>query len=103
MTTPGAFMRARIVAGAYEQMGLADAPVSATVEGYAPLALALGRDPARRARLRAELKAAAAAGLYADSAAAREFEAFLAAAVAAAAAGERLPSGWRPPVMETTK
>lgn len=103
VTTPGAFMRGRIVAAAYEQMAVPDAPVSATAEGYAPLALALGRDAPRRERLRAELKARAAVDLYGDGAAVREFGAFLAAAVAAAAEGERLPSGWRPPVTETTR
>jgi protein O-GlcNAc transferase len=96
VTWPGRFMRGRVVAGAYAQMGIEDPPVAATPQAYAEIALALGRDPERRAGLRRELQARARAHLYEDAAAVREFEAFLEAAVAAAAAGERLPSGWRP-------
>lgn len=96
VTWPGRFMRGRIVAGAYRQMGLADAPIAASVEDYAPLALALGRDPARRAALRSAARANAGA-LFADYQAVREFEAFLSAAVAAADRNEKLPPGWRPP------
>ncbi|MBF0127054.1 MAG: tetratricopeptide repeat protein, partial [Magnetococcales bacterium] len=40
ITWPGRFMRGRIVAGAYRQMGLEDAPVAGSVEAYAGLALA---------------------------------------------------------------
>ena len=100
VTCPGAFARSRVVAGAYAQMGVADAPVAASPEAYAPLALALGRDAGRRARLRAALKAAAADHLFADRAAVTEFETFLDAAVAAAGRGDHLPTGWRP--LETT-
>lgn len=95
VTWPGRFMRGRIVAGAYRQMGLADAPVAGRLEDYAPLALALGRDPARRAALRAAARAKAGA-LFADHRAVREFETFISAAVAAAGRGEKLPAGWRP-------
>lgn len=95
VTWPGRFMRSRIVAGAYRQMGLPDAPVAARFEDYAPLALALGRDPARRAALRDAARARAGA-LFADHQAVREFEAFVLAAVAAAGRGEKLPAGWRP-------
>ena len=70
--------------------------MAASAAAYAPLALALGRDPARRARLRAALKATARAHLFADQAAVAEFETFLDAAVAAAGRGDHLPTGWRP-------
>jgi protein O-GlcNAc transferase len=96
VTCPGAFARGRIVAGAYAQMGVADAPVAASPEAYASLALALGRDAPRRAALRAELKAAASGRLFADEAAVREFESFLDSAVDAAARDAHLPTGWRP-------
>lgn len=96
VTWPGQFMRARIVAGAYRQMELADAPVATQLDGYAPLALALGRDAERRGNLRAACRQAARQALYEDMQAVREFEDFLDAAVAAAACGEKLPSGWRP-------
>lgn len=96
VTWPGRFMRARIVAAAYRQMGIADAPVAGCLEDYAPLALALGHDPDRRQALREASVDAAGRELYADIQAVREFEAFLEAAVAAAARGEKLPMGWRP-------
>jgi len=98
VTWPGRFMRGRIVAGAYRQMGIADAPIAEHVEDYAPLALALGRDPERRRALRQASVAAATTGLFADRRAVREFEAFLIAAVEAAARGGRLPSDWRPDI-----
>jgi predicted O-linked N-acetylglucosamine transferase (SPINDLY family) len=96
VTCPGAFARGRIVAGAYAQMGVADPPVASSPKDYAALALALAGDPARRARLRADLRAAAADALFGDLEAVRELEAFLTAAVEAAGRGERLASGWRP-------
>lgn len=96
VTWPGRFMRSRIVAGAYRQMGVADAPVAGSPAEYVGLALALGRDGARRARLKAELQAKARTGLYEDMAAVREFETFLVGATAAAGRGERLARGWRP-------
>jgi Predicted O-linked N-acetylglucosamine transferase, SPINDLY family len=98
VTWPGKFMRGRIVAGAYRQMGIADAPIAPRLEDYAPLALALGRDPERRRALRQASLAAADRELFADMQAVREFETFLEAAVAAAANGQKLPSGWRPDV-----
>jgi predicted O-linked N-acetylglucosamine transferase (SPINDLY family) len=95
VTWPGRFMRGRIVAGAYRQMCIADAPIARRLEDYAPLALALGRDEARRTALR-EALAQGARKLFADLRAVREFEAFLEAAVAAAGRGEKLPPGWHP-------
>jgi protein O-GlcNAc transferase len=96
VTLPGAFVRGRAVAAAYRQMGIADAPVVERVEDYAPLALALGRDPARRAALRKASAAAAARELYSDVTSVDEFAAFLEAAIAAAGEGRTLPSGWTP-------
>jgi len=95
VTWPGRFMRGRLVAAAWRQMGIADAPIAERLEDYAPLALALGRDPARRETLRRATRAAAGA-LFEDRQAVREFEAFVIAAVAAAAHNEKLPPGWRP-------
>jgi protein O-GlcNAc transferase len=95
VTWPGGFARGRIVAAAYRQMAIEDAPVAERLEDYAPLALALGKDPARRARLRAALRDAAQTELFSDVQAVRDFETFLEAAVAAAGRGERLASGWR--------
>lgn len=86
-------MRGRIVAGAYRQMGLLDSPIAATLAEYAPLALALGHDAVRRQTLRQAI-GRGAKELFADLGAVREFEAFLAAAVAAAGRGEKLPVGW---------
>lgn len=97
VTWPGRFMRGRIVAGAYQQMNLADAPVAVRLEDYAPLALALGRDAERRKVLRTAFMQGAQA-LFADLRAVREFEAFLEAAVRAAGHGEKLPPGWRPAI-----
>ena len=91
---PGAFMRGRVVAGAYAQMGVDRAPIAQTPRDYAPIALALGRDPARRAQLRAELHGKARTQLYEDAAAVGAIEAFLDSAVAAAARGAKLPADW---------
>lgn len=95
VTWPGQFMRARIVAGAYRQMGLANPPIAERVEDYAPLALALGKDADRRENLRRDLLRAAGE-LLSDVRAVRELEDFLLAAVAAAGRGEKLPAGWKP-------
>lgn len=96
VTWPGQFMRARIVAGAYLQMEVADAPIATQLDGYAPLALALGQDEERRGNFRAACRQAAGQALYEDMQVVREFEDFLDAAVAAAARGQKLPIGWRP-------
>jgi predicted O-linked N-acetylglucosamine transferase (SPINDLY family) len=99
VTWPGRFARGRVVSGAYRQMGLADAPIAERLEDYAPLALALGRDPERRAAIRAASVLAARTEIYDDRRALREFEAFLEAAVESAGRGERLAAGWRPPAL----
>jgi protein O-GlcNAc transferase len=96
VTWPGQFMRGRIVAGAYRQMGVTDAPIAQRLEDYADVALAWGRDPARRSAFREASSAAAKRELFADIKAVRELENFLEAAVDAAAHGEKLPAGWTP-------
>ena len=83
-------MHSRIVAGAYRQIGLEDAPVATSAQDYVALALALGRDPDRSAALRAALRARAHAELDEDNAAVRAFEAFLIEAVGAAARPPRV-------------
>lgn len=98
VTWPGQFMRGRIVAGAYRQMGVDDAPIAARLDDYAPLAIALGREPERRKALRQKLLDAAGRELFEDIRAVREFESFLEAAVAAAGEGQKLPVGWRPKI-----
>ncbi|MCX7171615.1 MAG: tetratricopeptide repeat protein [Proteobacteria bacterium] len=101
VTWAGQFMRGRIVAGAYQQMGIADAPIAPNLKDYAPLALALGRDHERRQNLRQASLKAAGRELFADMRAVREFEDFLEAAVAAAGHGEKLPAGWHPDIHVT--
>jgi predicted O-linked N-acetylglucosamine transferase (SPINDLY family) len=99
VTWPGRFGRGRNVVAAYRQMGVADAPVAQRLEDYAPLALALGRDAERRQALRAA-SLAASRELFEDMHAVREFEAFLEAAVAGAAKGKKLPTGWQPTIQK---
>ncbi|HTN94418.1 MAG TPA: tetratricopeptide repeat protein [Gallionella sp.] len=96
VTWPGRFMRGRIVAGRYRQMGAVNAPIAGNLEDYASLALALGKDTERCRALRAELLDAAGRELFEDMQAVREFESFLSAAVTAAMNGQKLQSGWRP-------
>jgi protein O-GlcNAc transferase len=98
VTWPGRFGRGRNVAAAYRQMGVADAPIVQRLEDYAPLALVLGRDTERRRALRVASLPAASQHLFEDMQAVRDFESFLENAVAAAAQGQKLPSGWRPDV-----
>lgn len=95
VTWPGPFMRGRIVAGAYRQIGLDDAPMVLRLEDYAPLALALGSDAGRRRILR-EAIGRLGRSLFEDHHSVGDFEAFLEAAVRAAARAEKLPGSWRP-------
>ena len=96
VTWPSSFLRGRIVAAAYRQMGIDDPPIVERIEDYAPLVLALGRDEERRRRLREASRKAAATNLFSDVGAVREFEVFVEQAVAAAGKGEKLPKSWRP-------
>jgi protein O-GlcNAc transferase len=96
VTWPGPFMRGRIVAGAYAQMGITGAPIASRLEDYAATALALAKDPARVQCLKRKLREGAQRELFLDLRAVREFETFLTAAVNAAAMGTTLPPAWRP-------
>jgi len=96
ITWPGKFMRGRIVAGAYQQMGITDAPIAKSLEDYAPLAIALANDLERNRTLRELLVKASQRELFADALALHEFENFLEAALSAVGRGEKLPRGWRP-------
>jgi protein O-GlcNAc transferase len=96
VTWPGHFMRGRIVAGAYRQMGIPDAPIAERLADYAQLALELGRDSERRQAIREASIKAASHNLFADVRSVRDFEEFLDAAVEAAARHEKLPKGWQP-------
>ena len=100
VTWPGPFMRGRIVAGAYRQIGLDDAPVVLRLEDYAPLALALGSNAGRRRILR-EAIGRLGRSLFEDHQSVSDFEAFLEAAVRAAARAEKLPGSWRPDARNT--
>jgi len=77
-------------------MGIADAPVASSIAEYAPLALALGRDPERRRALRETIGAACSREIFGDVRAVRQMEEFFHGAVAAARSGQRLEAGWRP-------
>ena len=94
---PGRFMRGRITTAGLRQLEVADAPIAGSLDDYAALALALGRDASRRNALRQALAAAAKRKLYEDRGVVREFEDFLVAALIAAAQGKKLPAGWTPP------
>ena len=93
VTWPGTFMRGRIVAGAYRQMKLSDAPVVENINDYAKEALTWGLDSVRRSRFRSEARQAAAQELFGDMKAVRSIEAFLIAAVDGAARAKKLPKG----------
>lgn len=101
VTWPGRFMRARLVAAAYAQMEIADPPIARDADDYVRIALELAHETERRSSLREELLAKAREHLFADDLAVGAFEAFLTAAVRAAATGDRLPQGWRPMHPET--
>ena len=94
VTWPGRFMRSRVAMGAYHQMKIKDPPIADSVEGYAPLALSLGRDVDKRQAL-VKRSLEAQKFLFSDMLAVREFENFLHAALIAAKEGKRLPRGWQ--------
>ena len=96
ITLPGEFMRGRLVAGCYKQMGISNPPIAKCLGDYAKIALELGLEPEQRRKLRNDLLEAASKELFSDMRAVREFELFLLAAVNAAERGEKIPAGWRP-------
>jgi predicted O-linked N-acetylglucosamine transferase (SPINDLY family) len=60
----GPLLRSRVLAGAYRQMGLADAPIATSLEGYVELAVTLMQDDERRLALRERIRLAARQHLY---------------------------------------
>jgi predicted O-linked N-acetylglucosamine transferase (SPINDLY family) len=95
VTWPAEFMRGRIVAAAYRQMGVKGAPIAKDFSDYARIAAELGTNEQLRRELRAEIVRGARANLFKDLRAVREFEDFLAASVEAARNGQKLPEDWR--------
>ncbi len=75
VTRPSAFMRGRVTAGAYRQIGVMDC-VATTDAEYVDLAVRLANDPVWRADVGARIVARHDA-LYDDAAAVRELERFL--------------------------
>jgi protein O-GlcNAc transferase len=96
VTWPGHFLRGRVVAAAYAQLGIRDAPVVEFLEDYAGMAISLAHDPVRRESLRKRTRIAARERLFTDLTAVRDFESFLENAVQARGDGNLLPKSWRP-------
>ena len=81
VTWPGRFMRGRIVAGAYHQMGIENPPIAVSLEDYASLAISLAKDPDRLKIMKRQLSKAARKHLFTDKLYIREFEDFIKAAL----------------------
>ena len=96
VTWPGQFMRGRIVAGAYKQMGITDAPIAERLTDYANLAVELGNDDEKRSHLKERLQNAAKEHLFSDISIVQEVEKFFLAAIDVADKGEKLKTGWIP-------
>lgn len=96
VTWPGRFMRGRIVAGAYQQMGVSNAPIANSIGEYASVALRFGKDPTLREVARREFLEASANRLFSDRGVIHEYEEFFLAAVRAAGSRETLTNGWMP-------
>jgi len=64
VTLEGAFLRSRYGAGAYRLMGLDQAPVAHTLEGYVDWAVKLAQNPEKLASLRLEIADRAGQTLY---------------------------------------
>jgi predicted O-linked N-acetylglucosamine transferase (SPINDLY family) len=79
VTLPGAFMRGRVTAGCYRQMGI-ETGVAGTTEDYVDLAVRLGSDRAFNALVRAEINSRSAV-LFEETAAVRELETFFKSAL----------------------
>ena len=88
VTWPGAFARSRITHALYRQMGI-DGLAARDGGHYVEIALRLANDAKWRAALRSELHARKGR-LYENAAVVRELDAFLGAAVSAAANGRKL-------------
>ena len=81
VTWPGRFMRGRIVAGAYHQMGIENPPIAASLEDYASLALSLAKDTDRLKIMKRQFSKAARKYLFTDKLYIREFEDFIKSAL----------------------
>ena len=95
VTWPGRFARGRVVAGAYRQMKILDAPIAEQVEDYAALAVELGLDEKRRHALIQDTLQKVQF-LFNDKVAVQEFEDFVHDAVTATGQGKMLSESWRP-------
>jgi predicted O-linked N-acetylglucosamine transferase (SPINDLY family) len=80
VTMPGAFMRSRVVQGAYRQMGIAG-PIAASRDEYVRLAVELANDRGARDRLGDQIHAASGE-LFEDDRTVAEYEAYFERAVA---------------------
>ena len=97
VTLPGQFMRGRIVAGGYKQMGLGQqAPIATSADNYIEWVVRLAHDPELRSNLKASIQTAAQQHLFNDQMVAAEFITFIKAAIAANRSGQRLSSDWHP-------
>ncbi|MFN9487518.1 MAG: tetratricopeptide repeat protein [Cyanobacteriota bacterium] len=96
VTLPGRAMRGRVVAAAYRQMGVPDAPIASSPDDYVAWCCHLAADPQLRRDLKQRLRQAAARRLFNDTAIHQETLEFFHAATEAARRGETLPPGWRP-------
>ena len=94
ITCPGDFMRGRIVAGAYRQMGIDNPPIATSHAQYAQLAVALAQDRQARDQLAERLRNAAKREMFSDELAVRAMEAFFEAAIEAAGHNTRLSQDW---------
>ena len=77
ITMPGNYMRCRIVAGAYKQMKLKNAPVASNIQEYIDLAIKLTKNSELRIQIKEESKIAAQQYLFNDKEAANEIIEFL--------------------------
>ncbi len=96
VTLPGRAMRGRVVAAAYRQMGVPDAPIASSPDDYVGWCRHLAADPQLRLDLKQRLRQAAARRLFNDTAIHQETLEFFHAATEAARRGEKLPPGWTP-------
>jgi len=94
VTCPGNFMRGRIVAGAYQQMGIDNPPVASSHAEYAQLAVTLAQDRPARDDLAERLRHAAEKEIFSYPLVVRAMEAFFEEAIEAAAHHTRLPENW---------
>ena len=93
VTWPGHYLRGRLITGFYKLLGVEEGLLAATPADIAPMAVALVKDPAHRAKVCAPLFAKGHT-LYRDPVAPRELGAFFEAAVKADLEGKKI-TDWR--------